>query len=255
MCAFVDTTTVSQAVQAKGPILDPATMQPFSTDRVLTVNPKRKSIQDREDMYENLGMIGEGSRSNSLRFSLSRSNSGVTTDSLVRSNSTAQSDFLQRSASTVHSDTLQRSGSSVQSETLLCRSNSGSDAIFPAFSRSGDDLLTPHPLSPSSAGRPSVAFTQPLSQFEQKEQIQQHLMNSESNDGDDVFFPTTFPPGGSGLVFSSRNSSVNSTYGNESDTSSTCGDSSNQRSTLGSLFSTAGVDLGLSKFFRFSSSS
>lgn len=263
MCAFVDTTTVSQAVQAKGPVLDPSTMQPFASDRVLTVNAKRKSIQDREeDKYANMGMIENVSRSGSLQFSFSRSNSGVTAESLVRSSSSALSSdtVMQRSASSALSDTLQRSASSVQSEAQLQRSHSGSDAIFPAFSRSGEDSLAPHPLSPASGSRPSVGFTEPLAQTnEQKEQIQQHLMRSESNDDDDVFFPKTFPPGGSGnLVFSSRNSSVNSTYGNDSDTSSVCGDGSssrNQRSTLGSLFSSTGVDLNLTKFFRFTSSS
>lgn len=232
-------------------------MQPFPTDRVLTVNPARKTIQDRENMYENLGMIGEGSRSGSLQqYSVSRSNSGITADSLVRSSSSVQSEVFQRSASSAQSEMFQRSNSSVQSEGLH-RSNSGSE-IFPAFSRSGDDSLVPAtPLSPGSGGRPSVNFMQPVAQTnEQKEQIQQHLLHSDDADGDDVFFPTTFPPGGGpgNLVFSSRNSSVNSTYGNESDTSSTCGDNSSApRSTFGSLFSSSGVDLSLGKFFRFTS--
>lgn len=216
VCAFVDATTMSQAVQASGPVLNPNNMLPFPGDRVITVNNSRKSIHDTK--YESYGM--EVARSNSLR-QVSRSNSGLTNDSLVRSASSAMSDTLYRS-------------------------NSGSGAIFGSLSRSGDDLFnaTVPPRSPGSAARLSVGFTQPLTQTQDQKDVAQQQLSSES---DDAFFPTTFPPG-AGLVFSSRNSSVNSTYGNESDTSSTCGEPAQQRSTLSNMFS---ADLGLGRFFRF----
>jgi hypothetical protein len=208
---------MSQAVQASGPVLNPNNMLPFPGDRVITVNNNRKSIHDSK--YESYGM--EAARSNSLR-QVSRSNSGLTNDSLARSASSAMSDTLNRS-------------------------NSGSGAIFGSLSRSGDDPsfgAVVAPRSPGTAVRPSVGFSQPLTQTQDQKEVAQQQLSSES---DDVFFPTAFPPS-AGLVFSSRNSSVNSTYGNESDTSSTCGEQVQPRSTLSNMFST---DLGLGRFFRF----
>jgi hypothetical protein len=219
---------MSQAVQASGPVLNPNNMLPFPGDRVITVNSNRKSIHDtsksiHDTKYESYGM--EAARGNNLR-QVSRSNSGLTNDSLARSASSAMSDTRNRS-------------------------NSGSGAIFSSLSRSGDDLFNAMgvpPRSPGSAARMSVGFSVPLTQTQaqvadQKDIAQQQL----ASESDDVFFPTTFPPS-AGLVFSSRNSSVNSTYGNESDTSSTCGEPAQQRSTLSNMFS---ADLGLGRFFRF----
>lgn len=235
VCAFVDTSTaVSQAVQASGPVINPADKQPFPGDRVLTVNPHRKSIQ--ENRYENLGMVGNLSRSGSIRL-VSRSNStGVVTQ-----------DALARSGSGLGSSDPNSSGSAVPAVSgTLARSNSGS-ALFDSLSRSGDELVEPRsPGGGTGSNRPSVAFMQPLTQIPEQQEAQ-HDFGTE-NDDDEVFFPTAYPPS-AGLVFSgSRNSSVNSTYGNESDTSSTYGETHQKRSSITSMLN---VDLGLSKFFRF----
>lgn len=222
-------------IQAKGVVLNPHTMQPFSGDRVIAVNLNRKSIQDHDKTFADYGM-----KSASDSFNLGR----TTIESL--------------SVKSGASDTLQRSSSNFTVESsLLNRTSSNNSDIFDSLSRSGDE--SPYPprevmLSPRS--RPTVAFKQPVSNNQTHGQggfkdLAQAQLSSES---DDVFFPTEYPPGSrENLVMSSRNSSVNSTFGNESDSSSTNGDSILQPrpSAAGSMF----PDFGLSKFFQFGSSS
>jgi hypothetical protein len=216
-------------------------MQPFSGDRVIAVNLTRKSIQDHDKSFADYGM-----KSASDSFNLGR----TTIESLsVKSNT---SDYLQRSSSNF----------TVES-SLLNRTSSNNSDIFDSLSRSGDE--SPYPprevmLSPRS--RPTVAFKQPVSHNNNLalgqgqgqggfKDLAQAQLSSES---DDVFFPTEYPPGSrENLVMSSRNSSVNSTFGNESDSSSTNGDSILQPrpSAASSMF----PDFGLTKFFQFGGSS
>ena len=248
VCAFVDAVTVSQGIQAKGHILNPSTMQPFSGDRVLTVNPTRKTIQDNNSynmQFEAMGMTGIAPtpRNSAASQDLSPYLPGIPLQ-YTRSrsgdefyNTTNHSNISSNSSSNIYP---QQQQTSTQQQPLS----------------SSQEYMPP---SPGGTIRRSVSFTKPLTHTNSAERIEFSHSNSatttqllQSSESDDVFFPTTYPPGttsNNGLVFSSsRNSSVNSTYGNESDTSSTYGDPYQQRSTLSQMFST---DLGLSSFFRF----
>jgi hypothetical protein len=228
VCAFVDaaaSVSASVAVQACGPAINPSTLQPYPGDRVRTVNPTRASIQN--DTFENYGM--------GILRAVGRSNSsGIAQEALLRSSGGAVGEAAAPSA---------QSGRFVRSNSGASVGGSGS------VSRSGEDSALPHQSSNelrtstgSGSNRPSVAFTQPLTQGTERQDTAQPVLSTES---EDAFFPTEFPPS-AGLAFGSRNSSVNSTYGNDSDTSSAYGDA--QRSTLANMLN---VDLGLSKFFSF----
>lgn len=250
--------------------MNPVTRQPYSTDRVITVNTKRKSIHDDKftandiETFKSLGM-----KTASDSFTL-----GSKTH--LYSNSTSSSTALG-SLST-------KSGGSLLGETLFVRTHS---ETFDSLSRSGDEApgraleVTLHTArSPvgSSAGsgshlKHSVAFDPPSgapnSGQEHNNQEQSKpagtprgvvlgLLSCASDDAEDAFFPTEYPPNNNPKdrdgFLSSRNSTstVASNDGNGSDTSSANGDAipaaAARPAKRGSLFST---DLGLSKFFQF----
>ena len=256
VCAFVDATKISQAVQATGPVINPLSMQPFPGEKVLTVNPRRRSIQtdalnlSLESHSDSFRLAGENIVSHSDSFR--RQNSSGSTKQPVDHIASRSDSFrlVSRSNSSVVADAAAagaRASLGGFTDPSSRANSSGAVMISQSLSRSGDDGLgSPRSQGSSVSGRPSVAFSDPLAQEQKPADIAQQALAAESSD--DVFFPTDYPPSSGNLVFSSRNSSVNSTYGNESDTSSTNGDAAQQRSTISGILN---VDLGLSRFFRF----
>eukprot|EP01032_Pedospumella_encystans_P019753 gene19753-22458_t len=259
VCAFVDAVTVSQAVQTNIAILNPVTRQPYTNDRIITVNAKRKSIHDDSitardvETFKSLGM-----KTASDSFTLGSKTQFNSSSSALGSLSTKSGGSLLGESLFVRTgtyDSLSRSGDEVPMRELevplhTARSPVGSSASNKSFKHSVAFGEEDSGHSPELGKEQSKPAGTPRG-------VVLGLLSCASDEAEDAFFPTEYPPNSNpkdrdGLD-SSRNSSssVFSNNGNESDASSN-GDAipaATARPTkLGSLFST---DLGLSKFFQF----